>query len=355
MIGARIKRARGAAGLSLRALAENIGVSHAAVKKYEDGIVVPSSDILIKLAKSLNVRTEYFFRPNHAVLENVEYRKRTALPQKRLSAITHNITDQIERRLELESLFPQPPVKEFVSVTGLDDQINTLDEIEDLAERVRNSWGLGINPIPDLIDEFEANGIRVVMLDLHDEKNFDGLAAKINEMPIIVVGVDWPGDRQRFTLAHELGHLMLAGRLQPEIKEEAACNRFAGAFLFPKESVFKMLGTLRSSFELMELALLKDEYGISMAAIIYRAFDLQIISKPHFQQLMKLFRAKGWFKKEPGTQYKSEKAHFFKQLLSRALAENYIGESKAAELLGMSTADFSAEWNIEKHAAAAHQ
>jgi Zn-dependent peptidase ImmA (M78 family)/DNA-binding XRE family transcriptional regulator len=355
MIGARIKRARGAAGMSLRALADNIGVSHAAIKKYEDGVVMPSSDILIKLSKSLNVRTEYFFRPNHAVLEKVEYRKRAALPKKRLNAITHNITDQIERRLELESLFPQPPVKTFAPVAGLPEQINSLDEIEGVADLVRKTWGLGSNPVPDLVDEFESNGIRVVMIDLHDEKKFDGLAAHINEMPIIVVGSDWPGDRQRFTLAHELGHLLLAERLNPEIREEAACNRFAGAFLFPAESVFKVLGENRSSFELMELSLLKEEYGISMMGIIYRAFDLAIISQPYFKQLMKKFRVKGWFKKEPGAQCESEKAHVFKQLLSRALAENYIGESKAAELLGMSVADFSTVWNLEKHAASVNQ
>ena len=355
MIGARIKRARGAAGLSLRALAENIGLSHAAVKKYEDGVVVPSSDILIKLAKALHVRTEYFFRPNHAILENVEYRKRTSLPKKRLKAIEHNIIDQIERRLELESLFPQPPVRTFSPAIGLPGQISQLDEIEKAAELVREDWGLGINPIPDLVDEFESNGIRVVMVDLQDENKFDGLAAKINGMPIIVVGSSWPGDRQRFTLAHELGHLLLSDRLPPEIKEEAACNRFAGAFLFPKESVFKVLGAHRSSFQLMELDLLKEEYGISMLAIIYRAWDLKIISLPYFKQLMALFRVKGWHIKEPGTQCKSEKAHVFKQLLSYALAENYIGESKAAELLGVSLAEFSAEWNLEKHAAPAHQ
>lgn len=355
MIGARIKRARGAAGMSLRALADNIGVSHASIKKYEDGVVMPSSDVLIKLSKSLDVRTEYFFRPNHAVLENVEYRKRAALPKKRLNAITHNITDQVERRLELESLFPQPPVKTFALVAGLPGQVNHLYEIEGIAEIVRKEWGLGVNPIPDLVDEFESNGIRVVMVDLHDEKKFDGLAAHINEVPIIVVGSDWPGDRQRFTLAHELGHLLLAGRLNPEIKEEAACNRFAGAFLFPAESVLKVLGENRTTFELMELNLLKEEYGISMLGIIYRAFDLGIISQLYFKQLMKLFSMKGWFKKEPGTQCESEKAHVFKQLLSRALAENYIGESKAAELLMMSVEDFSNEWNLDKNAAAVNQ
>ncbi len=51
-LGIRLQQARKAAGLSLRALAELVRLSHAAIKKYEDGIVYPSSDVLIKLAKA---------------------------------------------------------------------------------------------------------------------------------------------------------------------------------------------------------------------------------------------------------------------------------------------------------------
>ncbi|MDO9475738.1 MAG: helix-turn-helix transcriptional regulator, partial [Pseudohongiella sp.] len=80
----RLHNARKAAGLSLRDLGELVGVSHAAIKKYEDGTAMPSSDILIRLSRQLNVRTEYFFRPDTVVLEGVEYRKRSTLPKKQL-------------------------------------------------------------------------------------------------------------------------------------------------------------------------------------------------------------------------------------------------------------------------------
>ena len=340
MFNTRLHRARKAAGLSLRELGERVGVSHASIKKYEDGDAMPSSDILLQLARALQVRTEYFFRPDAVALEGIEYRKRSSLPKKRLDAITHEVLDQIERRIELENLFPQSPVKSFAPVEDVKDHMTSMDQIEDVADRVRSAWNLGFDPIPDLIDVLETNGIRVFMIEADTENKFDGLAARVSGMPIVVVGRHWPGDRQRFTLAHERGHLMLEGRLAPDLDEEKACNRFAGAFLFPRESVRQELGGHRNAIELKELGLLKEEFGLSMAGILYRARDLDIISHAYREDQAKLFRFKGWFRKEPGQDYPAEKAHIFEQLVFHALAEDYIGESKAAELMNMPLQQF---------------
>lgn len=340
MFSVRLHRARKAAGLSLRDLGERVGVSHAAVKKYEDGLAMPSSDVLLGLSRALKVRSEYFFRPEPVALERIEYRKHSSLPKKRLEAITHEVIDQIERRIELENLFPQSPVKAFAPVDGLPACIAALEQIEEVAERVRNAWNLGFHPIPDLIDALETNGIRVFMIDADGENKFDGLAARVNGMPIVVVGGHWPGDRQRFTLAHELGHLMLEGRLPADIDEELACNRFAGAFLFPRASVLQELGQFRNAIELKELGLLKEEFGLSMGGILYRARDLGVISPAYRDEQAKLFRLKGWYQKEPGREFPPEKAHLFEQLVFHALAEEYIGESKAAELMNLSLVQF---------------
>lgn len=340
MFSIRLHRARKAAGLSLRDLGELVGVSHAAIKKYEDGVAMPSSDILIRLSRALKVRTEYFFRPEPVALEGIEYRKRSSLPKKRLDAITHEVIDQIERRIELENLFPQSPVKPFTTVEGLAASITSMDQIENVVELVREAWELGFDPVPDLIDVLETYGIRVFMIDADADNKFDGLAARISGMPIVVVGRHWPGDRQRFTLAHELGHLMLEGRLGSDLDEEMACNRFAGAFLFPRASVLQEMGGHRNAIELKELGLLKEEFGLSMVGILYRARDLGIISPAYRDEQAKLFRFKGWHLKEPGWDYPAEKAHIFEQLVFHALAEEYIGESKAAELMNMSLAQF---------------
>jgi len=359
MFSIRLHRARKAAGLSLRDLGELVGVSHAAIKKYEDGVAMPSSDILIRLSRALKVRTEYFFRPEPVALEGIEYRKRSSLPKKRLDAITHEVIDQIERRIELENLFPQSPVKPFTTVEGLAASLTSMDQIENVVELVRKAWELGFDPIPDLVDVLETYGIRVFMIDAGADNKFDGLAARVSGKPIVVVGRHWPGDRQRFTLAHELGHLMLEGRLDSDLDEEMACNRFAGAFLFPRASVLQEMGGHRNAIEFKELGLLKEEFGLSMAGILYRARDLGIISPAYRNEQAKLFRIKGWHLKEPGWDYPAEKAHIFEQLVFHALAEEYIGESKAAELMNMSLAQFrrvrSMESTEEPPRAAANQ
>lgn len=355
MFSVRLHRARKAAGLSLRDLGELVGVSHAAIKKYEDGIAMPSSDILLGLSRALKVRTEYFFRPEPIALEGIEYRKRSSLPKKRLDAITHEVIDQIERRIELENLFPYSPVKAFSTVDGLPDSIVGLDEIETVVERVREAWTLGLDPIPDLIDVLETNGVRVFMIDAGADIKFDGLAARVDGKPIVVVGRHWPGDRQRFTLAHELGHLMLEGRLCDGLDEELACDRFAAAFLFPRTFVLQELGDHRSAIELKELGLLKGEFGLSMSEILHRARDLGIISPAYREEQAKLFRLKGWSQKEPGHDHPTEKARIFEQLVFHALAEEYIGESKAAELMNMPLQQFRRIRSMEGSDAAANQ
>jgi Zn-dependent peptidase ImmA (M78 family)/DNA-binding XRE family transcriptional regulator len=355
MFSVRLNRARKAAGLSLRDLGERVGISHAAVKKYEDGVAMPSSDILLGLARALNVRSEYFFRRQAVALERIEYRKHSSLPKKRLDAITHEVIDQIERRIELEDLFPRSPVKAFAPVDDLPARISTIEQIEEVADRVRDVWALGLDPIPDLIDVLETNGIRVFMIDADLESKFDGLAACVDRMPIVVVGCRWPGDRQRFTLAHELGHLMLEGRVSADIDAESACDRFAGAFLFPRSSVLQELGMHRNAIELKELALLKEEFGLSMAGILYRARDLGIVSSAYREEQAKAFRAKGWNLREPGGPLSSEKAHIFEQLVFHALGEQYIGESKAAELMNMSLQRFRQVRSLEGGDAAVDQ
>lgn len=328
----RLQQARKIAGLSLRGLADRVGLSHAAIKKYEDGKVYPSSDILIKLANALNVRIDFFFRPISVSLENVKFRKRQELSKKAEETIKFSVLNQVERRLELENLYPDSPVASFSLPRDMPNKIHSLDEIELLAEKLRKHWKLGIDPIHNLIDALETYGIRVFIVDV-DEEHFDGLSTIIKEQPIIVVGSRWPGDRQRFNLIHELAHYILKDRLSAEINEEEACNRFSGAFLFPREAVLNSFGKERSAIEWPELLQLKRQFQLSMVAICHRLRDLRIIEESYYVKLREGIRRNGWQHKEPGVEISPEKAQTFYQLLFHALAENYIGESKAAELL----------------------
>jgi Zn-dependent peptidase ImmA (M78 family) len=354
MLAQRIERARKTSGFSLRDLAAKIGVSQTAINKYERGILTPDSTMLIKLAKALDVKVGYFLRSTTLELEKPEYRKKSSISAKQLRMIEGEILDLIERRMELESLFPKPPVQEFMTPDNLPARIASLDAIEEVAKLVRKEWELGLNPIPELVDVLESNGIRVFQIIESGESKFDGLAAKVNGQRIIVISTKWSGDRQRFTMAHELGHLILEGRLANDIDEERASDRFAGAFLLPQDSIISELGEYRNRLELQELLMLKQEYGISMSGILYRAKDLGIIKQVYHKQLMIEFSKRGWRKKEPKP-YPAEIPHHFKQLVFHALAEEYISESKAAELMDMSIYEFYRLRMIEDGHAASDQ
>lgn len=355
MIGERIKQARTAAGLSLRELAEKAGISAMAISKYETGKSTPSSGVLLSLSKALGVPVEYFLRTERVELEEVEYRKHTKLPKKLLRQIEGDVIEQVERYLELEHVFPTVPIKPFKIPVGMPKRINDYSAIEDVADRVRKAWDLGTNPIPELTDTLEENGIKVFQTKLFHGNRFDGLAATVNGMPIIVVGEEWPGDRQRFTLAHELGHLLMKGRLSDSLDEEKASNRFAAAFLVAKSVVFNELGQHRRWLEPQELCVLKKVYGLSMGGWLHRANDLGILADVHYQTMARLFRARDWHKKEPCEEYPREKTQLFTQLVYHALAEDLIGESRAAELLRIPLKQFLSLRNMERADKAAHQ
>ena len=326
MIGERIKRARKSAGFNQRELAGRANVSAMAISKYERDENTPSSGVLIALSRALGVRTEYFFRQVDVQLGKVEYREHEKLPAKEEAKVLADVVEQVERWIELEEFIPTAWSIPFELPEDLPRNIETLDEIESICSSLRKMWNLGLNPVPDLIDTLESKGVKVFVTRYDEHKKFNGLSTTVNGSPVVVVGKHWPGDRQRFTLAHELGHQVLKDRLAKNLepKEEAACDRFAGAFLAPEAMVRQALGEHRTWLEPQELKFLKDEYGLSMGAWIHRAFDLGIITRQISQKTWRYFRANGWKEKEPGKQYPQEQPKLFEQTVYRALAEELI-------------------------------
>ncbi|MDP1896687.1 MAG: hypothetical protein Q8K43_02250, partial [Sulfurimicrobium sp.] len=151
------------------------------------------------------------------------------------------------------------------------------------------------------------------------------------------------------------GHLMLEGRLADGINDEKACDRFAGAFLAPRVAVTQLLGQQRHALEWQELYVLKHEFGLSMAGWLQRAKQCGVITDAAHLMMVKRFSAKGWRKAEPGDPLPQEHPRLFDQLVYRALAEQYISEGKAAELLGIPMMRFHKERQLESSDAVAHQ
>lgn len=340
--GERLKGARVALGLSLRDLASKIGVTAQTISNYERGEIMPHSPVLIELARALKVKVEHFFRPVTITLSQLEFRKKNALLVKEQNEILAAIKDWLERYHQAENLFPSIAQGETLSEKAM---IKVQDEtdVEKIALDLREKWNLGLAPIENMVSLLEEHGIRVVFIKAAD--SFDACAFWAAGKPGIVAREGLPGDRLRFNLAHELGHLILKTPEEGDKRRrEKPTMRFAGAFLVPAEVVKKELGENRSQINLEELHLLKHKYGLSMSAWAYRAKDLGIFSPALTQRFYMIFRREGWSAKEPGNPYPPEPSPTrLKQLVYRAFGEEIISETKAAELLGQSLANFRQE------------
>lgn len=342
-IGERLKMARQMSGMSMRELADRVDVSATSISKYEKDQMTPGSDVLVRLAQALDVQVAFFLRPVTADLTAPAFRRRSSLKVKEQKAILAETQAWLERNLDVESFFTDTPVFEPPEINC---QVESLEEVEDVAMALREAWDLGLDPIDNLIEVLESHGIKVGIVE--GAEDFDALTLWANEsIPVMVVKAGIPGDRQRLSLVHELGHLIL----EPveELDEEKAAFRFAGAFLVPRPMARYELGENRSELDLFELHLLKHKYGVSMQAWIYRAKDLGIISEHAARKLWIRFGKEGWREEEPGDQIPPETPGRMKRLVLRALAEDVISESRAAELLGRPLTAFWEE-EAERHA-----
>ncbi|MFH0992517.1 MAG: XRE family transcriptional regulator [bacterium] len=336
MFGDRLKQARLAAGLSLRGLADQMDnyISAQVIHKYELNKATPGSDVLIKLSQTLGVKMEFFFRPQSIEIELSEpaYRKRATVSKKELEAIRAQTKEQVEKYLEVEFLFPNR-FNAKVIPKKLRTSVKQMIDIEDRAKEIRKYWSLGLDPIENVTEVLEDQGVKVVMLE--SDSKVDGLSCWANKtIPVVVVNKKQTSDRLRLSIAHELGHLLLES--SKSIDQEKAAYRFAGAFLAPDEVAKRELGSNRTKLSIYELKNLRAKYGMSVQAWVHRAQDLQIISDSFAVQIFTYFRRLGIHKMEMGEKLSTEAPKRFERLVVQAVEEGLISDSRGAELLDLS-------------------
>lgn len=330
-VGDRIKQVRRRYKLSQRDLGERLGVSHTAISKYERGLMNPDSSILLKISEELDLDVSFFLRPARVQEITPAYRKLSRLKRSSEKQLIERIRDWLERYLETEEIVRVKPL-EFEMPSGFPRTITSMDQIEEATSDLRSVWELGQDPIEDMTAVLEERGIRVGQVDAADAFDACTFETEVNgRIPVIVTRNGLPGDRQRFNLAHELGHLLL--EVGDDLDEEKACHRFAGALLAPAPIVHEVAGeTQRKHITLDELHLLKHKFGLSMQALIFRLRDLGIVSHTAAKGAHRTFRQKGWHREEPGDQVDEERPERFHLLVLRAWSEELISERRAREL-----------------------
>lgn len=341
-IGINLKRIRLLKNLSLEKAGKLLNMSAPAVSKYEKGLIVPNSTKLIEFANAYNVRVQDLIKTyNVPEIKFNAFRKKQRLTGQNLELLKDIIRNKVSDYLE---------VIELNNINLLPKKIkkyscNTIEDAENAANSFRKDYGLSIDqPISDLINVLENIGIVIIQIDNCNNKfnDFDGLSEIVNNIPIIVILKDSDGARQRFTISHELGHLILD--INKNLDEEKICNKFAGSLLMPKNSVINEFGNSRFNVSYYELKAFKKEYKVSLAAIVYRLRELNIISEYLYKKINISFSSNGFKKNEP-ILIEQEESYQFNKLVHKLEINDIISLNKACELLGISIEEYYNEDN----------
>ena len=335
----KLKSARLLSGLSLRKLAEKITIdlSAQALNLYEKGERKPDSSIIIALSEALQVPIDYFFRDSNIKLGNVEFRKKSKLGKKDIQQIKEFVIDYLERYIEIERILNVQYKFSNPLETIL---INSIDDIEIASQELRKNWEIGMNPVSNLIEMLEDKGVKIVEIDA--DQSFDGLATWVENFPVIVVNKNIDLVRKRFTVVHELAHLLLSFSENLNEKSiEKLCHNFAGAFLLPEASLKNYLGVKRSHISIQELIEIKVYFGISISAIVYRAYNLNIIPESFLKGFfIRLNKDNQRDESNLGKYLGEESSSRFERLVLKAASEEIITFSKASQLMKQNLEEF---------------
>ena len=289
-----VRLARQSRGLTQTGLAADVGVSQSLIAKYESGLKDVPPDHLALLSAALDYPIRFFSRPlgKSGSGSEIFHRKRARIPA---SILGRDYAGAAIRRMEIKVLqdvldgvfsfppFPFYPIEEFDY------------DPEKIARTVRAAWQLPDGPVFNITRTVEENGGIIVPHKF--DTRIDGFGCRtVGLPPVFHLNRDLPPDRWRWTLAHEIGHMVMhidAGNPDKEAEEQA--HRFAAEFLAPAHQIEPQLRRLN----LGKLAPLKMYWKISMQAVVKRARDLGTIDAKQYKSLMVRLSQQGYRTREP--------------------------------------------------------
>ncbi len=308
--GERIRQAREFKGLTQTQLANAVGVKQSAISEMEYNEFTPSETLLKEIAKQTGFLPSFFELELNDKLSfgTLNYRARRSASIRDETRVYQyaNIFYQQVKKICLDVMMPSnrlpqlpnTPIKKAVQITRDELCLNRNEVIKKLLRTVEDNGVIILN-IPRNLPKIDA---------------FSTWAELDEERPIIALLFGKPMDRIRFSIAHELGHLVLHQTIRPSLKlVENEANEFASAFLMPEQA---MREEMKSPVTLTMLAKLKLRWGVSMQALIMRACNLKIITQRQTKYLFAQISAQGWRTKEPSNlDLEVEIPHFVRNMI----------------------------------------
>src|ERR1051326_705536 len=289
MNGDRLKRAREMKGWTQQDLADAAKVTQTAIARIEQNVLAPSEQLVQQIAAVTGFPVPFFYQENTVdfPLGSLLFRQHMTLKSRERDQIlqtawaTYVLYDHMAQKLKLMPL-RLPRVQDEDEKTA--------------ASLTRNALGIGPDgPVRNLVNKLEKAGVVVLSIPL-DIHGHDAFSLWADRRAVIVLSHGKPGDRQRFTAAHEVGHLVqhyILWGSHDEVEKEA--NDFAAELLLPEEA---MREVLVKPITLSSLAELKPRWGVSVRALIDRAYQLKVITSDQRKYLYKQIRLQ-WDGREP--------------------------------------------------------
>lgn len=278
--GASLRLARVFSGLALEEVAEKVGKTRQYLHKLETGQGKPTEQLAYDLADALDVEVGFFApRSNRLHEDQFHFRKllTTKSTIKQVAVARGEMIDSLIRFLEQELRLPEVKIPSIA-------QIQTYEDIERAAESCRSEWDLGLAPIGSMTRLAENLGA-VVTTFSGVSKEIDALSVSVERPFIVRNTAKESACRQRFDIAHELGHLVMhEGIVTGDRVTENQANRFASALLLPRTMMAKLFprpnGTRLDWKGMREFKL---TWKVSKAAILYRAKQLDLITESQYK------------------------------------------------------------------------
>ena len=336
--GKCIKLARESRGLSQSKLSELLGVTQATLSRFEKGVLTVTPEAVSKMANVLNYPASFFEKDICIVGEtSLFYRKRASMTVKDLSILESKISILSKGIDELMESINIPELR----IPSVEPSVD--NSPQEIAYKVRNFLGVPAGPIDKIVSLLEKNGVIMMFLNVDDMEKFDGLTMfTMNQAPVIWINRNIPNDRKRFSLAHELGHLVMHLRSdnleKSEEQKELEANEFAGEFLMPKSQCKVDLFKLKYK----DLGMKKYYWKVSKAAIIYRAKELKCISEETARYLYVTLGRYGERKNE-SVQVPIDEPQIVKKMYSLHVSELKYSVEEMMDITGLMTDDIKAD------------